>query len=244
MTARMIPPYAALRERVRLSPSAPVITFRDLATGERMELSAASLDNAVAKTAGLMRDELDVQPGSRVGVHLPLHWQRVVWLGACAATGAIFAPDADPASCDVLVVDRDHLDLLGGGDGVVVSLAPFGLPEPGGVPMGAIDAAVAMRAHPDTFVAYDEPDSAQPLLAQIGGEVLTGAQAWAAAEAELRARGLARPSRFAIIDPDPAADLLALAGALGSDGAAVLIAHPTAGDVAAVLAAEGIRATE
>ena len=56
-------PYAALRERVRRTPALPLLTFHDLATGERMELSAISLDNAVAKTAGLLRDELDIEPG-------------------------------------------------------------------------------------------------------------------------------------------------------------------------------------
>lgn len=243
MISRMTHPYAALRERVRLSPSAPVITYRDLASGERMELSAASLDNAVAKTAGLMRDELDVQPGSVVGVHLPLHWQRVVWLGACAATGAVFAPDADPSSCDVAVVDRDHLDLLGrAGEDIVVSLAPFGLPDPGGVPSGAIDAAVAMRAHPDTFVPHDDPSPARPLLALGGGSILTGAEVMAAAQAELGDRGVAPGARFAIIDRDPDADVLALAGPLAIGGSTILIAHPGAGDVAGALADEGVPA--
>ena len=54
--------WSALQSRARTSPASPLITFYDLATGERMELSAASLDNAVAKTAGLLRDELDVEP--------------------------------------------------------------------------------------------------------------------------------------------------------------------------------------
>ena len=87
-------PYAALQARVRRSPSAPLLTFYDLATGERMELSALSLDNAVAKTAGLLRDDLDVMPGDRVGVHLPLHWQRAVWWGAsgCFRVGCFVVP--------------------------------------------------------------------------------------------------------------------------------------------------------
>ena len=89
-------PYAALLERTRRDPASPLLTYRDLASGERMEMSAASLANAIAKTAGMLRDELDADPGAVVGVHLPFHWQRVVWLGACAATSTVFAPGADP----------------------------------------------------------------------------------------------------------------------------------------------------
>ncbi|MFM7212897.1 MAG: TIGR03089 family protein, partial [Actinomycetota bacterium] len=62
-----------LQARARRVPAAPLVTYYDLATGERIELSAASVENSVAKTAGLLRDELDVQPGDTVAVRLPLH---------------------------------------------------------------------------------------------------------------------------------------------------------------------------
>ena len=123
-------PYAALLERARRDPASPLLTYRDLSSGERMELSAASLANAIAKTAGMLRDELDAEPGSVVGVHLPFHWQRVVWLGACAATSTVFAPGAAPAECDVLVVDRARLDLIGSArEDVLVSSPPSACPS-------------------------------------------------------------------------------------------------------------------
>ena len=239
-------PYAALRDRTRRDPASPLLTYRDLATGERMELSAASLGNAVAKTAGLLRDELDVEPGDVVGVHLPLHWQRVVWLGACAATGAIFAPDADPRACAVMVMDRAHVGLAGTArEDVLVSLAPFGLPEGGPVPAGVTDAAVAMRAHPDVFTPWAEPAAGDPLLTGGGarpGDVLTQGDVMAAAAEELTRRGVASGGRFALLEQDPLADILGLAGPLACAGAVVIVARPDAGDLAETLREEGVSA--
>ena len=234
--------YAALLDRARRDPASPLLTYRDLATGERMELSGASLANAVAKTAGLLRDELDAEPGATVGVHLPLHWQRVVWLGACAATCTVFAAEAPPDECDVLVVDRSHLDLAGTArDDVLVSLAPFGLPDRDDVPTGVIEAAVAMRTHPDAFTPWEFPAESTPLLLQ-SGELLTQGEVMVSAAEELARRGVKEGQRFALTDPDPLADLLALAGPLAPGGSVILLAHPGAGDAATTLHEEGLLA--
>jgi uncharacterized protein (TIGR03089 family) len=233
-------PYAALLDRARRDPASPLLTYRDLATGERMEFSAASLANAIAKTAGMLRDELDADPGSVVGVHLPFHWQRVVWLGACAATSTVFAPGAAPAECDVLVVDRARLDLIGSArEDVLVSLAPFGLPERADVPPGVTDAAVAMRGHPDVFVARDIPTESTPLLREPDRSLSHG-DVMDLASVELTRRGLGEGERFALVDPDRQTDLLALAGPLARGGAAILLARPESGDVAATLREEGV----
>ena len=232
-------PHAALRDRIRRDPAAPLLTYRDLATGERMELSAASLGNAIAKTAGLLRDELDAEPGEVIGVHLPLHWQRVVWMGACAATGTVFAPDAAPEECAVLVMDRARLGLAGAArDDVLVSLAPFGLPDGAPVPPGVTEAAVAMRGHPDVFTPWTEPADADPLLAR--GSVLTHEGVMVAAADELARRGIGTGDRFALLDPDPLSDVLALAGPLVCAGSVVMVAHPESGDLAATLREEGV----
>ena len=234
-------PYAALLERTRRDPASPLLTYRDLATGERMEMSGASLANAIAKTAGMLRDELDADRGAVVGVHLPFHWQRVVWLGACAATGTVFAPEAAPEECDVLVVDRARLDLTGTArEDVLVSLAPFGLPERADVPPGVTDAAVAMRGHPDVFVAWESPTESTTLLGG-NGRSLSHGEVKDAAGAELAGRGIGEGERFALVEPDPQSDLLALAGPLACGGAAILLARPGSGDVAATLREEGVR---
>lgn len=233
-------PYAALLDRARRDPAAPLLTYRDLASGERMELSAASLANAVAKTAGLLRDELDAEPGAVIGMHLPLHWQRIVWLGACAATSTVCAAGADPADSDVLVVDRARLGLVGSArEDVLVSLAPFGLPERDAVPPGVTEAAIAMRGHPDVFVPYPSPVEQTPLLRHSGHLLSHGAVMERAAE-ELARRGVGPGERFAVIGPDPFADILGLAGPLSRGGAAVLIANADTADLAAALREEGL----
>ena len=221
-----VTPYAALQARVRQRPAQPLVTFYDLATGERMELSAATLDNAVAKVAGLLRDELDVLPGDRIGVHLPLHWQRAAWWGACAATGATFVADGAPDEVEVCVVDHDHLSLAGlARDDVLVSLEPFGLPAREPVPPGVVDAAVAARAHPDVFVPYVEtPDDGTMQEAQQ----------------LIDARGLVAGSPVLVQEGDPERDLLLLAVPLALDGSSVLVRNPDAGDLDAVLRAEGL----
>ena len=63
-----------------VNPAGPRITYYDDATGERIELSTATLANWAAKTANLLRDELGATPGSRVAVLLPAHWQTAAVL--------------------------------------------------------------------------------------------------------------------------------------------------------------------
>lgn len=237
-------PYAALLDRIRHDAASPLVTFRDLATGERMELSAASLGNAVAKTAGLIRDELDAEPGDVIAIHLPLHWQRIVWLGACAATGTVFAPDAQAQSGDILVIDRSGLDLAGKArETVLVSLSPFGLPEPGGAPPGVTDAAVAMRGHPDEFVPWEMPAESAPML-RTQAHTLTQTDVMEHAAGALARRGIGTRERFAIVDPDPLTDVLGLTGPLITGGGIVLIANPASGDLEGTLREEGARRTE
>ena len=88
---------ATARDR---DPARPLVTFYDDSTGERVELSATTLDNWVAKTANLLQEEFDVGPGSTVAVALPVHCQTAaVLLGiwSCGATvldSAPIAPDS------------------------------------------------------------------------------------------------------------------------------------------------------
>ena len=65
------------------------MTFYDDATGERVELSVATFANWVAKTANLLQGELAAEPGDRVALLLPAHWQTAVWLLACSSVGVV-----------------------------------------------------------------------------------------------------------------------------------------------------------
>src|SRR5438874_13481147 len=80
----------------------PLITHYDDATGARVELSRATTANWAAKTANWLVNEFDVEPGSRVAVLLPAHWQTVgillgAWWCGCHITD-------DPAGSEVALV--------------------------------------------------------------------------------------------------------------------------------------------
>ena len=101
---------AAARDR---DPARPLLTHYDDSTGERVELSATTLDNWVAKTANLLQDEFDVGPGSTVAVSLPVHWQTAaVLLGVW--------------SCGGLPVDRQRDGDRGAGTDVELVLEQVG----------------------------------------------------------------------------------------------------------------------
>ena len=89
---------------LRGAPAQPLITHYDDAEDTRVELSVATMRNWAAKTANWLVDELDVEPGDRVAVLLPAHWQTAaVFLGAwwCGATVTASAAGAQVALCGV-----------------------------------------------------------------------------------------------------------------------------------------------
>jgi uncharacterized protein (TIGR03089 family) len=121
-----------------------------------MELSAISTENGAAKVAGALADEFLLDPGARIAVHLPWHWQRSLWIGGIAAIGGECEPFGDPSTAELVVcTSADAADLASAAscDVVVVSLHPFGLTVPGSVPDGCIDASVVVRMQPDGFAA-------------------------------------------------------------------------------------------
>jgi hypothetical protein len=90
-------PAELLRRRVADDPSSPLVTFYDDASGERVELSARTFDNWVAKTANFLVDGLAAEPGTRAVLVLPPHWQTAVWLMACWSAGIVAEP-VDPGT--------------------------------------------------------------------------------------------------------------------------------------------------
>src|SRR3954464_14016162 len=130
------PEPAALLANVRTrNPSGPLLTHYDDATDERVELSATTLDNWVAKTANLLQDEFDVGPGSTVAVALPVHWQTAAVLLAVWSCGAtvLDSPAEDDgalADADVVLVAQDRLaavEEVTDGELLGLSLHPLGL---------------------------------------------------------------------------------------------------------------------
>jgi uncharacterized protein (TIGR03089 family) len=151
-----------LAAALRADPARPLVTFYDEATGERIELSVTTYANWVAKTAGLVQDELDVEHGGLVLVDLPTHWLGVVWLGA-AWTGGLtvttdpsLADDADLVVCGPDGVER-YADRAESVPVVALSLRPLGARFADPLPTGVVDYGAVVLAQPDVFMPLDPP---------------------------------------------------------------------------------------
>ncbi|CAO5242685.1 TIGR03089 family protein [Frankia sp. AgKG'84/4] len=162
-----------LARRLATDPTRPLVTFYDDATGERLEFSAITLDNWVAKTANMLVDTLGLAPGDQIGVALPTHWLALVitLAGWSAGLEVLVIPDgpdgagagAGPAPADTrigaLFVAEDRIDAtaaLAADETVALSLRPMGgrLLRP--IP-GVLDYATEVPPHGDRFAAPPAP---------------------------------------------------------------------------------------
>ncbi|GAA2307625.1 TIGR03089 family protein [Streptomyces kunmingensis] len=166
------------------------MTFYDDATGERVELSVATFSNWVSKTANLLQGELNAEPGDRVAVLLPAHWQTAVWLLACSSVGVVAEVGGDPARADLVVSGPDGLDAARAcsGERVALALRPLGgrFPQP---PEGFLDYAVEVPSQGDRFVSFSPIDPGDLALV-VGGREWTGAEVVEAAVADAPGLGL------------------------------------------------------
>lgn len=208
---------------LRTDPVGPRITYYDDATGERIELSAATLANWAAKTGNLLRDELGAGPASRVAMLLPAHWQTaavlfgVWWIGAEAVLDNP-TTDADIALCTApRLAEAD--DAVGTtGEIAVLSLDPFGRPAPD-LPIGVTDYATAVRVHGDQIDAERQPGPA--LDGRVVDDVL------AACATSAAARGLTSADRVLSTAPWTTADelVVGLLGPLATGASLVQVAN-------------------
>jgi len=175
---------ALLRPILQADAAGPRITYYDDATGERVEVSGTTLANWAAKTANLLRDELGVQPGDRVAVLLPAHWQTAAVLLGAWWCGAVVTDPAAPFGEDISVAlcTHDRLDeARHAAEVAVLSLDAFGR-SVDGLPVGVTDYAGAVRVHGDAFAPTSLPETAPALAARSVGEVLHAASASAAGQ--------------------------------------------------------------
>jgi uncharacterized protein (TIGR03089 family) len=205
-----------------------MITFYDDATGERAELSGATLANWVAKTANLLIDGVAVTPAAVAAVRLPPHWQTAAVLLGCWIAGMTVDLDGGPGSAVAFIAEP--IDPLPRSDETyALALAPLGMPFRGGPPPGTQDFSIEIRSYGDRL----------PPIATAPGQVaLTDGPK----HGELVAEGLARgvpPAGRVLIDadahPDPVTWLVAplLAGA-----SVVLCRHLDPGQAETRLATE------
>ncbi|MGP3989382.1 TIGR03089 family protein [Streptomyces sp. 3N207] len=190
-------PADLLRIALSDDPSRPLVTYYDDATGERVELSVATFANWVSKTANLLQDELSAEPGDRLALLLPAHWQTAVWLLACSSVGVVAELGGDAARADLAVSGPDTLEAARtcSGERVALSLRPMGgrFPQP---PEGFMDYAVEVPGQGDQFAPYVPVDPEMPALVLPGGSELTGAQVVERAREDAAARGLGPGARL------------------------------------------------
>ncbi|WP_326604056.1 TIGR03089 family protein [Streptomyces sp. NBC_01800] len=189
-------PADLLRSALAADPARPMVTFYDDATGERVELSVATFANWVAKTANLLQGDLAAEPGDRLALLLPAHWQSAVWLLACSSVGVVADVQGDPAAADLVVTGPDTLDAARAcrGERIALALRPLGgrFPQP---PEGFADYAVEVPSQGDRFAPYAPVDPDAPALT-VGGLGLTAAQLVVRAREDAVELGLTPASRL------------------------------------------------
>jgi uncharacterized protein (TIGR03089 family) len=240
---------ATARDR---EPSRPLLTHYDDSTGERVELSATTLDNWVAKTANLLQEEFDVGPGSTVAVALPVHWQTAaVLLGvwSCGAAALDTAPEDEGGlrGVDVVLASQERLAALEEDEGPTellgLSLHPFG-GGMAGYSGRARDFAVEVRTAGDRFSPWSTPDPAAPGLVAGGLQLTLGGLVEAAAE--LASRLGIGPDDRVLVDAQVAAEagpVAWLLAPLAAGASIVLCRYPFAERLPDRAATERVTAT-
>lgn len=151
-------------------PSMPLLTYYDMSTGERVELSGTTTANWVAKTSNFLVDDLDADSSSRIRIGIPTHWLRFVWILSAWNVGAAIVDTAADIglSGPELEADERHR--------VAASLRPLGgrfITEPDGF----LDLGAEVPGHGDHFFAADPPTS-ETLATDLGGDQRTHADLW------------------------------------------------------------------
>ena len=171
-----------LNHLLNADAAAPRLTVYNESTGARMDFSAQTLENWVAKIANMLEEELELDDDSALLIDLPVAWQAgVIALGALAAgieydfaNSSLADDDADSASqlqADAVFTSPDKFDLYSVGDVaasfdgsapdvVLVTDDPFGrgVVEAGGeLPSGAIDFGPTVRFYGDDYFGQTTP---------------------------------------------------------------------------------------
>lgn len=171
-----------LNHLLNADAAAPRLTVYNESTGARMDFSAQTLENWVAKIANMLEEELELDDDSALLIDLPVTWQAaVIALGALAAgieydfaNSSLADEDADSASqlqADAVFTSPDKFDLYSVGDVatsfdgsapdvVLVTDDPFGrgVVEAGGeLPSGAIDFGPTVRFYGDDYFGQTTP---------------------------------------------------------------------------------------
>jgi uncharacterized protein (TIGR03089 family) len=171
-----VTPERRFAQLLAADPARPFVTYYDEASGERSELSRASLANWVAKTHHLLVDELGLGVGSRALVALPAHWIAVPVLLGCLTAGLELtsAGDADVA----FVSDTSAAAGAGALDAYAVNPARAAVGFGDAAPAGTSDYVTAVRPQADTWAGVAMPaDGSAPCLPGLTREAASAAAA-------------------------------------------------------------------
>jgi uncharacterized protein (TIGR03089 family) len=201
----------AFAAAVRRDPAVPLLTWYDDATGDRTELSGATLDNWVSKTANLLVDGVGLGHGDTVALVLPPHWQTAALLLGVSAAGLAVDLGREPQPVEALFTTPDLVATASGWntmDRYATGLLPLAMPLRT-LPDGYADYVTEVRNHGDH---YRGAPVAAADLAVAGPYELSHAEAVEAATLRATELGVGAGDRV-LIDtsayPDPADWLLA-----------------------------------
>jgi uncharacterized protein (TIGR03089 family) len=226
-------PAGLLAAALAADPARPLITYYDDATGERTELSVATLDNWVAKTANLLVDGCGLGPGERAVALLPAHWQTAAVLLGCWSAGVATAHAArsdkpEPVQVCFAAADRVAEALAWPSDErYALALAPLAAPLRG-VPDGFLDYVIEVRQHGDRFTPVETVDPDLDALVGLPRGPLSHRALVAAATDRAAALGLAPGGRLLMVDSPqtPARPLDWLLAPLAAGASVVLCRNP------------------
>ena len=223
---------SVLAAQLRRDPGRPLITFYDHGTDERVELSVTTYANWVAKAAGLLVEECDLERGMRLRIDLPTHWLGPVFLGAAWTVGLVVTGADD---VDAVVCGPDTMGAwaarAAGLPVLACSLLPLGVRFRTPVPPGVRDVGVEIWGQPDAFTASDPPTGDDPATDTAGQDELMAA---AAAGSLLTDGG----RLLTAANPASPPGIAAFTEPLARSGSLVLVAHPDPGRLDALYAAE------
>lgn len=224
--------YDRLRHRATSDPSSPFVSWYG-ADGARAELSGITFATSVAKTAGMLTDDLDLEPGAAVRLALPLHWQLPVWVAAAHLAGLTVAwYDTSPVDVTVFAEPGEPATA---GMSVVSAATAFGRPDRP-VPAPFVDHFSAAMGQPDVY-----------LRVPARGDWLVDGTSWdtdGIVAAAQRLTGPIAPGAHVLVPPGTGvrdAALMAWVVPLLTGGSGVLVQEGDADRVAAVAAAEHAR---
>jgi uncharacterized protein (TIGR03089 family) len=123
------------------------VTFYDLTTAERTELSGLALMNWVAKTAGMLVEAADLEPGDYLRIGVGTHWTEIIMILASWTAGVVVT-DGEGADAAFVGPNLAASEPLG----IASALHPLGTRFSEPLPSGFIDFGAEVWSYPDVFV--------------------------------------------------------------------------------------------